>query len=169
MQEEILDRKLERKKTSEAIDRFEEARSAERRAAALRAIRNPEQSSSLYFPIELIPEGVEYAWIRHTVYNEPDRNHQINSAKKGWVPVPAERHPEFVPVDYTNTQTHRNNFICVSGLVLSEREKCLCEEEREVANRNNYSLLSAMPSLHTAMGDPHMPVTPTYRNEYPGY
>lgn len=52
-------------------------------------------ASALDFPIELVPEGFTYQWIRESTYGEPDRPNLLARGRQGWRPVPAERHEDY--------------------------------------------------------------------------
>ena len=81
-------------------------------------------TNPFYIDPRMIPEGWDYQWVTHTVYNMPDTSHQVMMAENGWTPVPAERHAGyFMPPDYKGP-------IIRDGLMLMERPMILTEEAR---------------------------------------
>src|SRR5271168_5658058 len=100
---EISDnRKTERQEEREGLtmNRMDETRDAERRDKVMRVIMNMQYADPHYFPLDQVPPGVEYAWVRHALFEVPDNNNVFNAEKRGWTPVPASRHPELIPKDY---------------------------------------------------------------------
>jgi hypothetical protein len=60
------------------------------------------------------PDGFHYEWKKKSVMGFEDRSYAITLATNGWRPVPAERHPEFMPVGGTHLAIERE------GLILME-------------------------------------------------
>jgi len=60
------------------------------------------------------PDGWHYEWKKKSVMGFEDRSYAIQLATNGWRPVPAERHPEFMPVG--------GNFLAIEreGMILME-------------------------------------------------
>lgn len=52
--------------------------------------------SVLDFPIDLVPEGFTYQWVRESIYNQDDRANMVSRGRSGWQAVPADRHPDRV-------------------------------------------------------------------------
>lgn len=127
--------------------RFEETRVTETRNydEAINFIKR-KNVGSLDIPQEIIPPGVVYKWVLHSVYKSGDvpiSNKLANATKAGWDPVPYSRHPEIVTFDPMNRDSHLREFIYRDGLILCERPKWVddaqkAEEEREARQAMNY-------------------------------
>jgi hypothetical protein len=104
---------------------------AARRAAEIRnhVGSMDEGTDEFYVPLELIPEGWTYEWKRKSVMGQEDAAHQVALARKGWEPVPASRHPSFMP-DSGNFNTIERK-----GMILMERPAEVTEEARLVELR----------------------------------
>src|SRR5262245_13033776 len=69
----------------------------------------------LKVPREAIPEGMDYQWITDSVLGQPMPQRRARFERRGWQPVPAERHDGmFMPKGYKGE-------INVDGVVLMER------------------------------------------------
>lgn len=84
----------------------------------------PAAQDEFYISPDSIPDGWDYAWRRHTVYNREDPTYQVQLANTGWVAVPAARHPELIPGGSKETVILR------SGLMLMERPMATTERFR---------------------------------------
>lgn len=104
---------------------------AARRAAEIRnhVGSMDEGTDEFYVPPELIPEGWTYEWKRKTVLGQEDPAHQVALARKGWDPVPASRHPSFMP------DSGAYNTIERKGMVLMERPIEITQEARQAEMR----------------------------------
>lgn len=56
--------------------------------------RNFTADSVLDFPLDLVPDGFTYQWIRESTYNQPDPGNVMSRGRQGWTPVPEDRHKE---------------------------------------------------------------------------
>lgn len=100
---------------------------AARRAAELRNHAKgdlDEGNDKYYIPLEDIPPDWEYEWKRKSVFNVEDPAYMVQLARKGWEPVPASRHPEFMPI------SGKYNTIERDGMILMERPKEISDEAR---------------------------------------
>jgi len=104
---------------------------AARRAAEIRNhIGNMDEGTDeFYVPAHEIPDGWTYEWKRKSVLGQEDAAHQIALARKGWEPVPASRHPSFMP-DGGNFNTIERK-----GMILMERPAEVTEEARQIEMR----------------------------------
>jgi hypothetical protein len=68
------------------------------------------------------PEDWTYEWKRETVFNKSDPTYDVLVAEQGWTPVPATRHPGFMP--------DGSAVIRRDGLILMERPQALTDEAR---------------------------------------
>lgn len=71
-----------------------------------------------------VPHGWSYEWKRSMVYGQPDTDHQVNLRENHWTPVPADRHPEMMPVGH-------NGPVAKDGMILMERPAYLTEDARQ--------------------------------------
>lgn len=101
----------------------EEPLSADAERAALRAAElldggldiDTVNSDEFYIDPAVIPDDWTYEWKMRTVFGQPNPSYDIDVHRMGWRCVPAERHPEMMPVDWSGADIERK------GLVLMER------------------------------------------------
>ena len=108
---------------------------AARRAAELREHLgdSDEGTDDFYINPSDIPAGWAYEWKRRTVMGAEDPAYQVSLARAGWEPVPASRHPEYMPTDWAHQTIERK------GMVLMERPLEINEEAhaRELRKARN--------------------------------
>lgn len=142
-----------------AKQRVDETRRLEERIAQLRPVLNMTYKDPLYIPPEIIPPGWEYYWVRESIRGVIDEGRIVEMKRKGWTPVPADRHPEMAFDDYLARGTsHLNGFIYHKGLILFERPKEIGDEERRAISNFNNRIVNSLPGIDNLMGDPVMPV-----------
>ena len=117
-----------------APDRADDPRAAAAaRAAAIRehlgAGGLDEGPDDFKFDRSIIPDGWDYEWKTLTVYGAENPAYQVALARTGWEPVPASRHPEFMPAGSTEKTIIRK------GQILMERPLELTEESRRIELR----------------------------------
>jgi hypothetical protein len=106
-----------------------------REAAAIRAAQIRDHDKDVgdgtdEFAIHVdVPEGWSYEWKRKEVLGAPDHAYDVSVARRGWTPVSAKRHPEMMPMGYTDTTITRK------GMILMERPQAITDEAREKENR----------------------------------
>ena len=72
-------------------------------------------------PKHIVPDGMRYEWARAKVFGQPDPSNIARREKRGWTPVPAERHPGlFLPKGTIGE-------IEIDGMMLVERAEELCK------------------------------------------
>src|ERR1700679_1826842 len=95
----------EPQKAPDPNDPMERAR---RRAAELREHATFDPGGDKFrFDESIIPPGWSYEWKRGSIYNHPDPSYQVNLAQRGWEAVPADRHPEMMPIGYVGATIDR--------------------------------------------------------------
>lgn len=77
-----------------------------------------------YIPEGLIPDGWTYEWKRKLVLGAEDPSYEVALARRGWQPVPANRHPEMMPAGYRGVEIIRD------GLILMERPSVITDDVR---------------------------------------
>lgn len=99
---------------------------AARRAAELRDHLGSmdEAPDDFFIPPSDVPNGWCYEWKRKTLLGQEDPAYQVQLAQKGWEPVPAYRHPSYMPVGYKGQTIERK------GMILMERPLEITEEAR---------------------------------------
>lgn len=119
--------------------RATETRNATQRKAQYRQMPQAIQESPLYIPPHIIPDDMEYSWVRIAVHNQPDHNNWSTKAGKGWRPVPMDRHPDvFPPIPAMPGMESPGNIIMRgSGLVLCERRKADVQRDRNRTRQTN--------------------------------
>jgi hypothetical protein len=103
---------------------------AEKRAAEIRANRGSMDDGvdEFYINPSDIPEGWSYEWKRQTLLGKEDPAYQVQLARGGWEAVPADRHPEMMPIgNYANIER--------KGMILMERPATLTKEARDIELR----------------------------------
>lgn len=100
---------------------------AARRAAELRDhLGNMDDAPDDFFiPKEDVPPGWTYEWKRKTLLGQEDPAYQVQLAQKGWEPVPARRHPSYMPMGYNGNTIERK------GMILMERPLEITLEARD--------------------------------------
>lgn len=83
-----------------------------------------EESDQFFIPPEDIPDGWTYEWKTASVLGQENPAYQVRIARAGWEPVPASRHPEYMPHGYTGQTITRD------GQVLMERPTEIVEQAR---------------------------------------
>lgn len=103
---------------------------AEARAAEIRGNRGSMDDGidEFYVDPSSVPEGWSYEWKRHTIAGKEDPAYQVQLARGGWEPVPADRHPEMMPVGNYATIERK-------GMILMERPATLTKEAKEIELR----------------------------------
>lgn len=88
-----------------------------------------EGTDDFYIPAEMVPDGWSYEWKRKTILGQEDPAYAVALARKGWEPVPADRHPSMMPGGSSFATIERK------GMVLMERPLELTDEAREIERR----------------------------------
>jgi len=138
-------------------NRMSEGRTAESRAQTLRILNNMEYQNSLHVPPEIIPPGMDYYWGTISIMGMPRPNRMIELKRKGWEPVPAERHPELAFTEFFETNSQMRGHIWRDGLVLLERPTEYGDIERKQTEERNYQILTTMPGTENFLGEPSIP------------
>jgi hypothetical protein len=112
---------------------------AARRAAEIRDHINVDDDGvdEFYVDPRVIPAGWEYEWKRRTLLNEENASYQVQLQMKGWEPVPASRHPEYMPNNNSYASIERK------GMVLMERPSEISEASRQAEARRARSQVRA--------------------------
>ena len=88
-----------------------------------------EGTDKFYVSPDMIPDGWTYEWKRRTVMGQEDPAYQVALARTGWEPVPLQRHPEMMPVNWKGTT------IEVEGMMLMQRPKEITDRIEELDRR----------------------------------
>ena len=106
------------------------ARAARRAAEVRNNIGSLDEGmDDFYIDQGIVPPGWSYEWKRKTVMNQEDPAYQVQLQRTGWDPVPASRHPSYMP------DGGRYSTIERKGMVLMERPLELTEEAKNVELR----------------------------------
>lgn len=128
VEEEVAAREeLMRRDLRPAVREEDPRTRAARRAAEIRNHHNVDDDGvdEFFIDTSVIPPGWSYEWKRRTVYNEENAAYQVQLQLKGWEPVPASRHPEYMP------DGNRYSTIERKGMVLMERPLEITEASRQ--------------------------------------
>jgi len=106
-----------------------------------------------------IPEGFEYRWVRDSVWGQRDPYRMVYMARKGYTPVPADRHPELSwgGLPWQEESPH-HGYICQKGLVLCERLKKYAELEQRTLESQHAARVASLPGQEHFMDEPTMPI-----------
>lgn len=85
-----------------------------------------EGEDKFYINPAMIPDGWDYEWKRDTVYGKKDPSYEVQTARKGWEFVPADRHRPMMPEGWTG------DFIERDGMVLMERPLIITQRARDI-------------------------------------
>lgn len=152
------------RKHERSIDRadepghLEESRDLELNENHKRAVMNMSYADPLHVPSEIIPHGWEYRWVRESCLDKPDNKRMVDAKRKGWTPVPSNRHPDMVYEDFFGRLEHMKPYIYHAGLILCERPAELGRLEQKRAEEHNYQVMTSMPGTDNFMGEPNIPV-----------
>lgn len=93
------------------------------------------------------PDGWAYNWKKKSVMGFEDRSYAITVATSGWRPVPAERHPEFMPSGGNYLSIEREGMILmeIPKEVVRHREKAAFERAREQIKIKQQQMNAAPP------------------------
>ena len=75
------------------------------------------------------PPGWNYEWKRKTLLGAEDPAYAVSLARTGWEPVPADRHPSYMPTGNKHATIERK------GMILMERPQELTDEAREIERK----------------------------------
>lgn len=107
-----------------------------RAAAAARAAEIREHIGDMdegpddfYIDADMVPPGWCYEWKRITVAGQEDPAYQVQLARTGWTPVPAKRHPNYMPAGSTDVSITRK------GQMLMERPQVITDKARDIELR----------------------------------
>lgn len=134
--------------------RESESRRLETRIEELRDVFSAAYSDPLYIDQSIIPHGWEYYWGRESSYGLPDTARIIELRKRGWTPVPADRHPDLVFQDFMGRDGYMRGYISQKGLVLVERPKFIGDKARAILDAHNNKIKHSMPATEDFRSQP---------------
>ncbi len=102
---------------------------AARRAAQIRGHIGDLDEGMDDFAAPSAPPGWTYEWKRKLVLGQEDPAHMVELVRMGWEPVPASRHPEMMPGNWSANTIERK------GMILMERPSELVDEAKEIERR----------------------------------
>jgi hypothetical protein len=76
------------------------------------------------------PPGWIYEWKRKSVANQEDNSYITKLKRKGWDEVPADRHPETMPIGWSGKTIERD------GMVLMQMPADIVDELRDIDYKN---------------------------------
>jgi hypothetical protein len=116
---------------SDRKSRVESLRSADERARQIKGNHlSMTYSSPLNIPLDIIPEGWTYSWIRLGVLDIEDKQRDSQTKMMGYTPVPKDRHPELAIGGHLGSKVS-DNFIIYSNLLLCEIPTVIVEERQK--------------------------------------
>lgn len=146
------------------MNRGRTARTVTTRQATQRAVAD-ESDATLFFPVHEVPEGMVYQWLAEEVLGAPNTSQLNINHRKGWRPVPAERHPQYASTDFYGRQ--EDPFIRIGGMILAERPVEACERVEEQLLDRRRSQIESLDYETARQMDPSMPyLDPDRRTRY---
>lgn len=128
------------------------ARAAARAAKIMDHVENFDEGvDKFYVASDDVPDGWEYEWKRHTVLGQEDPSYQVQVARTGWEPVPADRHPSYMP------QGGKHKIIEREGMVLMERPKAVSDKVRAMELRKARVQVRTKEEQLNSTPDGHLP------------
>lgn len=110
----------------------------------IRAFLQSTYPDKLYFPVDDIPPDMDYRWIREECRGMTDLSRISYMTKKGWTPVPFDRHPNFLADTSWNARLSKPDVIRIDGLILCERPKEYGQIERKAQEKQNKVMMSSI-------------------------
>jgi hypothetical protein len=80
---------------------------------------------NFYVDPNIVPDGWVYEWKRVETLGKEDPSYQVQIDRAGWEPVPASRHPSYMPLGKGFTSITRD------GMMLMERPKEIVDAARK--------------------------------------
>src|ERR1700743_3190553 len=115
------------------------------------AIENETDGNKFYFDKSKQPVDMSYEFKRKTYGGMEDKPYQMELKRKGWLAVPASRHPE------CGTEDPEGVSIIIGGQVLMERHEAYTAKSRELANVRNAQQVGGQFERLQLGGSEHMP------------
>jgi len=140
-------------------NRIVSGRTAERREAEIRRLKDMDYRNPLYVPPEYVPDDMEYAWGTYSLLGVPRPSRMMELRQKGWEPVPADRHPDLAFAEFVESNAQMRGHIWRDGLILIERPAEYGVIEREQLDAKNYQTLISMPGTENFLGEPSIPTS----------
>lgn len=133
------------------------------RAAQLRGMstrsaeaRRPPSTRSrgrLWIDPDRIPKGTSYRWIAETILGQPQDDRIASMMEDGWKPVPADRHPEWKPLQLPGRDPDTSGVIRRGGQVLVERP---ASEMRDIIREKRETVLQDLLAIQKGVGQGEM-------------
>jgi hypothetical protein len=113
-----------------AMHETPEERAAKRAAEIRGHIGSMDEGiDEFYIPPDTVPDGWTYEWKRKSVMGQEDSSYLVSLRRLGWDPVPANRHPEMMPMGSSAETIERK------GMILMERPTEITEEVKRIELR----------------------------------
>lgn len=146
------------------IQRGRTPRNVTTRQATQREVAD-DSDASLYFPAHEVPEGMVYQWLAEEVLGAPNTSQLNLNKRKGWTPVPSERHPQYASTDFYGAQT--DPFIRIGGMILAERPAAVSDKVEEGLAERRRGQIESLDYETARQMDPSMPyLDPERRTRY---
>lgn len=142
--------------------RSSETRESEGRAAKQRPVPQSAHQSRYYIPPHVIPKGMTYAWVAVSFDNAgtPNADNWHRKYRKGWRPVPRERHSDlFPPVPNIGFGDDTDDMIKEGGQILCERPTRDVMEDRKA---NERAAKQQMDGVNWTQGPNQNPFMPRF-------
>lgn len=130
-------------------------RAMEARKAEQRPMPRTQHRGDLFVDPTKIPRGMTYRWIRESMLGQPDPQNVTKRQINGWMPVPADRHPELVPPPLPGYEGTAPLIIRVGGQILFEKPTRDIEADRAELRKENAEIMGSI--AWTGQADPNMP------------
>ncbi len=125
-------------KETDRRGRAVDTRRMEMRDAEIAQILDESSADPLHIQKSLIPEGWEYHWVRDTYVGHVDNARMTQMNKKGWEPVPIDRHPERINQYIPGRESPLSAYVHHRGLILCDRPAKWGKIERDKEEKASY-------------------------------
>lgn len=117
----------------------------------LAAIENEQDGNKFYYDAASKPDDMDYNFKRLSFGGMEDKAHQMALRRKGWQPVPRERHPE------CSTEDAEGKHIIIGGQILMERHMEYSKRSNELDKARNRQQVDGQFERLQLGGNEHMP------------
>lgn len=113
------------------------------RQARARRIQRAEYRGKLHIDKAEIPPNKRYLWVRETILGYRDGDNVSMRLQAGWSPVPAKRHPTWVPPPLEEGEA-MPTLIRRAGMLLMEKDLSAALQDDEDLAAENFEILDSV-------------------------
>lgn len=145
--------------------RSSETRNAQTRASDAREMPQAVHESIFYIDPKKWRTGYTYAWVGVECMNQPMQTNWEMKYRKGWRPVPRDRHPDlFPPMPDIGFANGNDTIVRRGGQILCERPTADVENDRRILNDK---AVTQMNSINWSQSHDANPLIPRVNHSSP--